>query len=65
MARVYIWSAARVDWGAMRTAWENALERAGIDDFRFHDLRHTAATYMVMRGPVFAGGRRNPRAQDI
>ena len=27
-----------------RRAWAKALERAKIDDFRFHDLRHTAAT---------------------
>jgi integrase len=27
-----------------RRAWEQALTQAGINDFRFHDLRHTAAT---------------------
>lgn len=34
----------------IRTAWYNTCERAGIEDFRFHDLRHTAATWMVAAG---------------
>lgn len=31
-------------------AWKNALSRAGIDRFRWHDLRHTWATWHVMNG---------------
>lgn len=38
------------DYGAIRTAWELALARAGIKNFRFHDLRHTCASYLTMRG---------------
>lgn len=34
----------------IETAWQNALKRAKIDNFRFHDLRHTAASYMMMSG---------------
>jgi integrase len=34
----------------VRTAFAAALVRAGIQDFRFHDLRHTFASHMVMRG---------------
>lgn len=31
-------------------AWRNALERAGIADFRWHDLRHTWASWMIQNG---------------
>ncbi len=33
-----------------RRAWNTALRRAGIPDFRFHDLRHTHASYLAMSG---------------
>lgn len=34
----------------IRNAWENARDSAGIKDFRFHDLRHTTASYLAMNG---------------
>lgn len=34
----------------IRSAWETALKKAQIPDFRFHDLRHTCASYLAMNG---------------
>ena len=31
-------------------AWTTALRRAAINNFRFHDLRHTCASYLAMSG---------------
>jgi integrase len=35
---------------AIDAYWYQALSRAGIKDFRFHDLRHSAASYLAMSG---------------
>ena len=34
----------------IRKSWQTALKRAVIEDFRFHDLRHTTASYLAMNG---------------
>ncbi len=34
---------------AFRTAWEAAVKRAKLTDVRFHDLRHTFASWAVQR----------------
>jgi integrase len=31
-------------------SWRKALVAAGIEDFRFHDLRHTFASHFAMKG---------------
>jgi len=38
----------------LRAPWEAALKKAGIEDFRFHDLRHSAASYLAMNGASMA-----------
>jgi integrase len=40
-------------WFPLRP-WNAALRAAGIADFRFHDLRHTAASYLAMSGATTA-----------
>lgn len=42
---------AHIDIG---TAWKNAIKRSGVADFRFHDLRHSAASYLAMNGASLA-----------
>ena len=34
----------------VRHSFKGALRRAGIKDFRFHDLRHTFASQVLLRG---------------
>ncbi len=34
----------------LRSAWETAIKNANIEDFRWHDLRHSCASYLAMNG---------------
>jgi len=34
----------------LKKHWESAIQLADIKDFRFHDLRHTAASYLLEHG---------------
>ena len=38
----------------LRTPWETALKKSEIADFKFHDLRHSAASYLAMNGASLA-----------
>lgn len=34
----------------LRWQWEEVVKKSQLTDFRFHDLRHTAASYLAMNG---------------
>jgi integrase len=46
----YVFTYARRIIGKVDRAFHGALRRAGIENFTFHDLRHTFASHLIMRG---------------
>jgi integrase len=43
---------------SFRSAWDHAVQRAGLKDFTFHSLRHSAASVLVQAGvPLYTVGQ--------
>lgn len=38
----------------IRVAWNNAIAKAEVENFHFHDLRHSTASYLAMNGASLA-----------
>lgn len=48
-SRVFTYRGKAIAWANTR-AWREALVRAGIENFRWHDLRHTWASWLAQQG---------------
>lgn len=46
----FVYRGRPIRWELTNTAWQNAVRKAGIEDFRFHDLRHTWASWHRQAG---------------
>jgi integrase len=46
----FVFRGQPIRWQLSNSGWETALKKAGIEDFRFHDLRHTWASWHRQAG---------------
>ena len=46
----FVYRGNRIKWELTNSAWHTAIAAAGITDFRFHDLRHTWASWHRQAG---------------
>ncbi|MCC8996593.1 MAG: tyrosine-type recombinase/integrase [Nitrosomonas sp.] len=56
-SRVFTYKGRSISWANNTSAWRNALKRAGIDNFRWHDLRWLAQQGAPMNVLQELGGR--------
>lgn len=54
-----------VTYEGMKTAWRRAIKAAGIENFRFHDNRHTAATRLLRSGANIMAVKNLLRHTDV
>lgn len=54
-----------ISYEGMKTAWRRARAKAGVQDFRFHDNRHTAATRLMRAGASIKTVQKLLRHSDI
>jgi len=50
---------------SIRTAFENACKRAGIKTLRFHNLRHTFTTRLVLAGQIIKLKKMNKHLSQL
>jgi len=50
LTHCFTYEGKQIRWQISNTAWHTAVAAAGIEDFRFHDLRHTWASWHRQAG---------------